>query len=35
LSFVRFAAVAERDVFTSPEVAKSFDFTSEERIYSW
>ncbi|KAM0850075.1 hypothetical protein ACQ4PT_053316 [Festuca glaucescens] len=29
------AAVAERDVFTSPEVAKSFDFTSEERIYSW
>ncbi|XP_048573443.1 valine--tRNA ligase, chloroplastic/mitochondrial 2-like isoform X2 [Triticum urartu] len=29
------AVVSERDVFTSPEVAKSFDFTSEERIYKW
>jgi valyl-tRNA synthetase len=36
LGFIRVAAVAaERDVFTSPEVAKSFDFTSEERIYKW
>ncbi|KAG6505834.1 hypothetical protein ZIOFF_038200 [Zingiber officinale] len=25
----------ENEVFTSPEVAKSFDFASEERIYSW
>lgn len=33
----RFFAVAarENDVFTSPETAKSFDFTSEERIYNW
>ncbi|PNT77024.1 hypothetical protein BRADI_1g56890v3 [Brachypodium distachyon] len=29
------AIAAERDVFTSPEDAKSFDFTSEERIYKW
>ncbi|KAM3366237.1 hypothetical protein ACQJBY_015606 [Aegilops geniculata] len=29
------AVASERDVFTSPEVAKSFDFTSEERIYKW
>ncbi|XP_024974667.1 valine--tRNA ligase, chloroplastic/mitochondrial 2 isoform X1 [Cynara cardunculus var. scolymus] len=33
----RFLAVAASDngVFTSPEIAKSFDFTSEERIYNW
>ncbi|XP_017975494.1 PREDICTED: valine--tRNA ligase, chloroplastic/mitochondrial 2 isoform X2 [Theobroma cacao] len=31
-----FAVVAsENGVFTSPELAKSFDFTSEERIYNW
>ncbi|KAK4581412.1 hypothetical protein RGQ29_024886 [Quercus rubra] len=32
-----FSAVAatENGVFTSPEMAKSFDFTSEERIYNW
>ncbi|KAK9125005.1 hypothetical protein Scep_013851 [Stephania cephalantha] len=27
------AAATENGVFTSPEIAKSFDFTSEERIY--
>ncbi|KAK6915952.1 Aminoacyl-tRNA synthetase, class Ia, partial [Dillenia turbinata] len=27
-------AAAENGVFTSPEIAKSFDFTSEERIYN-
>ncbi|CAL5326720.1 unnamed protein product [Camellia sinensis] len=26
---------AENAVFTSPEIAKSFDFSSEERIYNW
>jgi valyl-tRNA synthetase len=26
---------SEADVFTSPEVAKSFDFANEERIYKW
>ncbi|XP_064961981.1 valine--tRNA ligase, chloroplastic/mitochondrial 2-like [Musa acuminata AAA Group] len=26
---------SENEVFTSPEIAKSFDFASEERIYSW
>ncbi|URD98722.1 Valyl tRNA synthetase tRNA binding arm [Musa troglodytarum] len=26
---------SEDEVFTSPEIAKSFDFASEERIYSW
>ncbi|XAR73533.1 Valine--tRNA ligase [Bertholletia excelsa] len=33
----RFFAVAASDngVFTSPEIAKSFDFSSEERIYNW
>ncbi|XP_065849279.1 valine--tRNA ligase, chloroplastic/mitochondrial 2 isoform X2 [Euphorbia lathyris] len=33
----RFFAVAasENGAFTSPEVAKSFDFSSEERIYNW
>lgn len=32
-----FSAVAatENGVFSSPEMAKSFDFTSEERIYNW
>ncbi|XVE72218.1 hypothetical protein DITRI_Ditri11bG0021900 [Diplodiscus trichospermus] len=31
-----FAVTAsENGVFTSPELAKSFDFTSEERIYKW
>ena len=29
------AIASETDVFTSPEVAKSFDFTNEERIYKW
>ncbi|XP_042943361.1 valine--tRNA ligase, chloroplastic/mitochondrial 2 isoform X2 [Carya illinoinensis] len=29
------AAATENGVFTSPEMAKSFDFTSEERIYNW
>ncbi|WVZ61984.1 hypothetical protein U9M48_011786 [Paspalum notatum var. saurae] len=29
------AVASETDVFTSPEVAKSFDFTNEERIYKW
>ncbi|XWS47558.1 hypothetical protein CRYUN_Cryun14cG0162500 [Craigia yunnanensis] len=28
-------AASENGVFTSPELAKSFDFTSEERIYNW
>ncbi|KAJ4971938.1 hypothetical protein NE237_005037 [Protea cynaroides] len=28
-------AASEKGVFTSPETAKSFDFTSEERIYNW
>lgn len=33
----RFFAVSvpENGVFTSPEIAKSFDFSSEERIYNW
>ncbi|KAG6696818.1 hypothetical protein I3842_09G168100 [Carya illinoinensis] len=29
------AAATENGVFTSPEMAKAFDFTSEERIYNW
>ncbi|KAJ1287844.1 hypothetical protein BS78_02G042200 [Paspalum vaginatum] len=29
------AVASETDVFTSPEVAKSFDFANEERIYKW
>jgi hypothetical protein len=29
------AVAAEKDVFTSPEVSKAFDFTNEERIYKW
>ncbi|KAK9160309.1 hypothetical protein Syun_006650 [Stephania yunnanensis] len=29
------AAATDSDVFTSLEIAKSFDFTSEERIYNW
>jgi valyl-tRNA synthetase len=33
--FCAAAVASERDVFTSPEVAKSFDFTNEERIYKW
>ncbi|GMP32524.1 hypothetical protein CsSME_00006235 [Camellia sinensis var. sinensis] len=28
-------SVPENAVFTSPEIAKSFDFSSEERIYNW
>ncbi|KAM1956392.1 hypothetical protein ACFX16_025815 [Malus domestica] len=28
-------AASENGVFTSPEIAKTFDFTSEERIYNW
>ncbi|KAH1045310.1 hypothetical protein J1N35_036094 [Gossypium stocksii] len=28
-------AVSDNGIFTSPELAKSFDFTSEERIYNW
>ncbi|WCJ25225.1 Valine--tRNA ligase [Euphorbia peplus] len=33
----RFFAVAapQNGTFTSPEIAKSFDFSSEERIYNW
>ncbi|XP_047333712.1 valine--tRNA ligase, chloroplastic/mitochondrial 2 isoform X2 [Impatiens glandulifera] len=33
----RFFAVAasESGVFTSPQIAKSFDFSNEERIYNW
>ncbi|CAI0450935.1 unnamed protein product [Linum tenue] len=30
-----FAAAPENGVFTSPELAKSFDFSAEERIYNW
>uniref|UniRef100_A0A0E0E7R2 valine--tRNA ligase n=1 Tax=Oryza meridionalis TaxID=40149 RepID=A0A0E0E7R2_9ORYZ len=33
--FCAAVAASERDVFTSPEVAKLFDFTNEERIYKW
>ncbi|KAG6384066.1 hypothetical protein SASPL_156136 [Salvia splendens] len=29
------AGIADNGVFTSPEVAKAFDFTAEERIYKW
>ncbi|KAG5102989.1 hypothetical protein JHK84_047958 [Glycine max] len=29
------ASERENGVFTSPEVAKSFDFAAEERIYNW
>lgn len=29
------SAATENGVFTSPENAKSFDFSSEERIYNW
>ncbi|KAJ1393269.1 Valyl-tRNA synthetase, tRNA-binding arm superfamily [Sesbania bispinosa] len=28
-------AASENGVFTSPEIAKSFDFAAEERIYNW
>ncbi|XP_030485371.2 valine--tRNA ligase, chloroplastic/mitochondrial 2 isoform X2 [Cannabis sativa] len=28
-------AASANGTFTSPEIAKSFDFTSEERIYNW
>ncbi|CAL9052506.1 unnamed protein product [Musa banksii] len=36
LFFFCFSVMAsENEVFTSPEIAKSFDFASEERIYSW
>lgn len=28
-------AASDNGVFTSPQRAKSFDFTSEERIYNW
>ncbi|CAJ1947818.1 unnamed protein product [Sphenostylis stenocarpa] len=36
-SIVTFFAASEKEngVFTSPEIAKSFDFTAEERIYNW
>ncbi|KAG8388117.1 hypothetical protein BUALT_Bualt02G0092400 [Buddleja alternifolia] len=33
--FTTVAGMQSSDVFTSPEVAKSFDFTAEERIYKW
>ncbi|KAF5779431.1 putative valine--tRNA ligase [Helianthus annuus] len=33
--FLAVAASQNGGVFTSPEIAKSFDFTSEERIYNW
>ncbi|KAJ3669937.1 hypothetical protein LUZ60_010261 [Juncus effusus] len=29
------ALTSENETFTSPEIAKTFDFTSEERIYNW
>jgi valyl-tRNA synthetase len=29
------AASENNGVFTSPEIAKSFDFAAEERIYNW
>ncbi|KAJ6851906.1 valine--tRNA ligase, chloroplastic/mitochondrial 2 isoform X1 [Iris pallida] len=29
------AVASGSEVFTSPETAKTFDFTSEERIYNW
>ena len=28
-------AASANGVFTSPEIAKTFDFASEERIYKW
>ncbi|KAL6993239.1 valine--tRNA ligase [Sarracenia purpurea var. burkii] len=33
--FIAAVAASENGVFTSPEAAKSFDFSSEERIYNW
>ncbi|GAB2254750.1 hypothetical protein Droror1_Dr00022559 [Drosera rotundifolia] len=33
--FFSVAAVSQNGVFSSPETAKSFDFNSEQRIYSW
>ncbi|KAK1311491.1 Valine--tRNA ligase [Acorus calamus] len=33
--FFAVMAMEKSEVFTSPETAKSFDFTSEERIYNW
>ncbi|XP_073022346.1 valine--tRNA ligase, chloroplastic/mitochondrial 2 isoform X1 [Primulina eburnea] len=33
--FFAVAAMESTGVFTSPEVAKAFDFASEERIYKW
>ncbi|KAG6395310.1 hypothetical protein SASPL_145953 [Salvia splendens] len=33
--FTTVAGIADNGVFTSPEVAKAFDFTAEERIYKW
>ncbi|KAK1297533.1 Valine--tRNA ligase [Acorus calamus] len=33
--FFAMMAAEKSEVFTSPETAKSFDFTSEERIYHW
>ncbi|KAL9170092.1 hypothetical protein ABFS82_04G121200 [Erythranthe guttata] len=33
--FSTVAGMGDSGVFTSPEVAKSFDFTAEERIYKW
>ncbi|KAJ8899511.1 hypothetical protein K2173_018485 [Erythroxylum novogranatense] len=36
IKFFTVAATSDsRGVFTSPEIAKSFDFSSEERIYNW
>ncbi|KAL6572588.1 hypothetical protein OROMI_013546 [Orobanche minor] len=33
--FTTVAGMGDNGVFTSPEVAKAFDFTAEERIYKW
>lgn len=35
LRFFAVAAASGNGVFTSPEIAKNFDFASEERIYNW
>ena len=35
ISVAASASVSDSGIFTSPEIAKSFDFTNEERIYKW
>ncbi|KAB2007036.1 hypothetical protein ES319_D11G389200v1, partial [Gossypium barbadense] len=34
-SFAVSMAISDNGIFISPELAKSFDFTSDERIYNW